>query len=314
MVAVAVSLGHWSFGHSFVIRISSFVIRPHRRRPWGGALFDIPPDIPLWWYFTALSLAALIIGIAKAGFGGGIAILAVPLTANALPAEVAVGVMLPILMVGDVISAYMHRGQWSWKHLGPLLIGAMVGIAIGTAVLVWFKAIDAPAAEAAQAASHVSSLTIALNIAVGGLCLLFVAAQMFRLFGGKLPHIPQGAAGGIGSGAMAGTVSTIAHSAGPVITIYLLEQKLSKASFVATMVMFFLILNVAKVPSYLALGLVNGRTLGQSAAFALLVPVGAAAGLWMHKRVAEKPFTVIMYLAAAAAGARMLYKGLEALG
>ena len=244
----------------------------------------------------------MIIGIAKAGFGGGIAIIAVPLTASALPrnADIAIGIMLPILMVGDFIAAYKHRGKWSWKHLRPLLWGAMIGVALGTAALLALK--------------QTTHLATALNLMIGGLCLLFVAAQMFRLFGGNLPHIPEGKAGGIGAGAAAGTVSTIAHSAGPVITIYLLEQKLKKETFVATMVMFFVVLNVAKVPSFLWLGFINARTLPQSGVFALLVPVGVVIGMWMHKHIAEKPFTVIMYLAAAAAGAWMLFVGIRQLG
>ncbi|GAB4187231.1 MAG: hypothetical protein Kow00105_01840 [Phycisphaeraceae bacterium] len=257
---------------------------------------DIPADTPTWWYVLALGLGVLVIGIAKAGFGGGIGILAVPLVANALPAERAIGVMLPILIFADLFSVYSHRRAVSWHHLRPLLVGALLGVALGTVVLWSFQ--------------DTGRLTWALNLMVGGVCVLLVALQLFRLAGGHVPRIPPGSVGGCLSGTLAGVVSTIAHAAGPVVNLYLLEQQLNKARLVATMVVFFLVLNCMKLPTYFTLGLINTRTAVESVLFAVFVPVGIVVGLWMHRRLAEKPFTVIMYLGAAAAGGRMLYKAL----
>lgn len=255
---------------------------------------ELPVDTPLWWYVTALGLGVLVIGIAKAGFGGGIGVLAVPLVANALPAERALGVMLPILIFADLFSVWSHRRGVSWRHLCSLLSGAIGGILLGTWILWTFQ--------------ETGQLTWTLNLSVGSICLVFVALQVYRMFGGYVPRIPPGPVGGVASGGLAGTVSTVAHSAGPVVSIYLLEQRLNKSRLVATMVLFFLVINCLKWPTYLGLGLINGRTLIESALFAGLVPIGIVAGLWMHKRLAERPFTAIMYLGAAVAGARMLYK------
>ncbi|MEZ6192215.1 MAG: hypothetical protein R3C45_13125 [Phycisphaerales bacterium] len=63
-----------------------------------------------------------------------------PLIANALSAERAIGVMLPILIFADLFSVYSHRRGVSWPHLRQLLIsGAAVGIVLGTFVLWTFK-------------------------------------------------------------------------------------------------------------------------------------------------------------------------------
>jgi uncharacterized membrane protein YfcA len=247
----------------------------------------------MWWYVIAIGLGVLVIGIAKAGFGGGIGVIAVPLVANALPAERAIGLMLPILIFADLFSVWSHRKGISWTHFWPMLIGACVGIILGTWALWTFQ--------------ETGQLTWALNISVGSICLVFVALQLYRMLGGYVPRIPPGPGGGLASGGFAGIASTVAHSAGPVISIYLLEQKLDKSRLVATMVVYFLILNCLKLPTYIGLGLINGRTLIESALFAAVVPIGIVAGLWMHKRLAEGPFTLIMYLGAAAAGGRMLY-------
>ena len=260
-----------------------------------------PPDgTQLWWYVTALSLGVIIIGIAKAGFGGGIGILAVPLVANALPADRAIAFMLPILILADIFSNLHHRKQKgrSWPHLRWLLAGAVVGIGVGTLILAWLD--------------DVGSLNVALNAVVGSLCLILVAMQCWRLVGWHLPRIPPGPWGGRATGLVAGTVSTLAHSAGPITSIYLLEQRFDKRHFTGTILLFYLVGNIAKLPTYLGLGLIDVHTMVESIWFLPLVPVGTLLGFWMHHRVPEKPFTVVIYLGTAAAAARMLYMAVTA--
>ena len=78
---------------------------------------------------------------------------------------------------------------------------------------------------------------------------------------------------------------------------------------VGTMAVFFCVLNFMKLPTFFALDLIHGGTMVATLWLLPIVPVGAMLGLWMYKRVPQKPFTVIMYIAAAAAG-NMIYKGL----
>src|SRR5690606_15553620 len=75
--------------------------------------FCHPAAMPdwLWWQWLYVALAVILIGISKAGFGGGVGIVAVPLMVLALPAERALGVMLPVLIFGDIMSLlHHHRG------------------------------------------------------------------------------------------------------------------------------------------------------------------------------------------------------------
>lgn len=253
-----------------------------------------PEGVPLWWCWTALGLATLIFGIAKSGFGGGVGIVAVPLVANALRVEDALGVMLPLLIVADIVAVRQHGAHRSLRHLRPSLLGALIGIGVGSLVLVWFREQD--------------SLTNALNVIVGGTCLFFVALHVYRLAGGVVPRLPDSPRSAVGAGLVCGVVSTLAHAAGPVMSIYLLELRLQKSVLVGTLVTFFLVVNAAKVPTYVALGLIQGPSLLTAACVLPLVPVGAACGLWMHRRVPEKPFVAIMYVGAALAGLRMLLR------
>jgi uncharacterized membrane protein YfcA len=41
-----------------------------------------------------------------------------------------------------------------------------------------------------------------------------------------------------------------------------------------------------------------------------VLPVGTLSGVWMNRRIPEKPFTVVMYVAAAATAVQMIYKAL----
>lgn len=242
------------------------------------------------------ALAVLIIGLSKSGFGGGVGIVAVPLMAHALRVDRAVGVILPILIAADALATWQHRGTWSRRRIRDTVLGAMVGIAAGTAVL-WFL-------------QDSGRLVPALNGVVGATCLLFVALQVWRMMGGRVPRVPDTTTAGVSAGALCGAVSTVSHSAGPIMSIYLLEHRLEKRVLVGTLVLFFLAVNVAKLPTYVGLGLIHGDTLLTSAIYLPFVPVGAWLGLWMHHRVPERPFVLVMYAGAGAAGAHMLAKAL----
>ncbi|MEL7237947.1 MAG: sulfite exporter TauE/SafE family protein [Planctomycetota bacterium] len=258
--------------------------------------FAAPPGVTQWVFVTALVTAAVVLGLGKSGFAGSIGIIAVPMTANVLPTDVAVGVLLPVLIVGDVFAAVAHWRSVGWQYLRWMILGSLPGVLVGLAILWWL--------------GGAGVLTRVLNLVVGGLCLVIVGLQVWRMTGRTLPRIPPTANAGYGVGAASGVASTLAHSAGPIASIYLLEQQLDKARLVATSCWFFLLLNCIKVPGYVGLGLINPATLKTSAWMAVAVPVGGVIGLWLHKRIAEKPFQVVVYTGAALAAARMIYKGL----
>jgi uncharacterized membrane protein YfcA len=224
-------------------------------------------------------------------------IVAVPLMAVALPADRTIGVLLPVLIVADVFSVNHHRGKQSNPHLKWMVTGAVIGIVLGTALLAYLRYAQGRAV-----------LEQTLNIMIGGLCLLFVALQVYRMTGGRVPRLPQTPAAGRSAGLLAGFVSTLMHGAGPVMSLYLLEQRLPKAALVGTAVMFIFVVNVLKLPTYLGLSLIDPQTLVQSLWCVPLVPLGTWAGLWMHRRISEQAFTIVMYSGAAAAAGHMLYQ------
>ena len=81
-----------------------------------------------------ISLAVLFIGVSKAGLGGGLGMLTTPVCVLAFGLigerpQFAVGFLLPLLIVGDMVSLWHYWGQWlrghikvppAWRGLGRL--------------------------------------------------------------------------------------------------------------------------------------------------------------------------------------------------
>jgi uncharacterized protein len=234
-----------------------------------------------------------------------VGILAIPVMALVVKPAHMLGMMLPLLVACDVFSNLHYLGEYDWKRLRWLLPGLIGGIVIGTGVLLVLRGM--PPAQ----------FNGVMKGVVGIICLAVVLLQAYRLFGREVPTLPPHPASALAVGGVAGTVSTINHAAGPIVTIYLLQEKLEKRRLVGTLLLYFLIGNAAKLPTYALLPmptgggtlrpLINADTLRDSIWFIPLIPVGTLIGAWMNKRVPEKPFAAIMYIAAAASAAYMIW-------
>lgn len=257
----------------------------------------IPDNVDPAMYYFCVGLGVLIIGIAKAGFGGGIGILAVPLMAMVMPTQQMIGVMLPVLIMADILSNLHYLKEYEWRLMRWLLPGAVIGIAIGTGLFYLL--------HQSQSKTIVDST---LNVTVGSICLAVVCMQVFKLFGKEPPTLPKHPLSSVAIGTAAGVASTLSHAAGPIVSIYLVQEKVEKRRLMGTLLLFFLLMNTAKLPTYVWLGLINKQSLHDTIWLLPLLPIGTLAGAWMNKRVPEKPFAMIIYATAALAAAHMVYK------
>ena len=256
---------------------------------------QIPEGVSPALYYACVGLAVVVIGISKAGFGGGLGILAVPLMAAVMPPGCMLGVMLPVLIAADILSNLHYLKAYEVRFLRPLLLGAVAGVILGSAGF-WILQKADPARFQRW-----------LKILIGVICLVFVAMQAYGLTGRRVPTLPSRPASSVGVGALAGFVSTLSHSSGPIVTLYLLQEKVEKRLLVGTLVLFYLLLNVAKVPTYLILGNINAATLRDSVWLIPLIPAGTLLGAWLHRRIPEKPFLAILYGFAALTAGHMIW-------
>ena len=114
---------------------------------------------------------------------------------------------------------------------------------------------------------------------------------------------------GLAWSSLSGYTSFIAHSGGPPIAVYLLPQRMDKTIFAGTTVVYFLVLNYAKLGPYYELGLLNGQNPGTSLVLAPLAPVGVVLGMWLNKKVPTGLFYRICYGLLFATGTKLVYDG-----
>jgi uncharacterized membrane protein YfcA len=254
-----------------------------------------------WPSLLLAGFAVLFIGVAKAGFGGGLGMLVTPLCVLAFGPKTAIGILLPLLCAGDAFSLYHYWGKWRAANLKFLLPGVIAGVVIGVQLVGRFSPRQ-------------------LNVAIGLIALLFVAFQLtkHRLFRAENAFVPNHFIGwpcGVGMG----ITSTFAHGAGPVAAMFLMPQRLPKEIFVGTSVLLFTWVNWIKLPFFCldrslvnwpvfaAQALITPATLVTSAKFFPLVPLGVWLGVWLNRRFSEKVFTRIIY-------AILLVTGLQLIG
>lgn len=223
--------------------------------------------------------AVVFVGIAKAGFGGGVGVVATPLMALTIPVTDAAAILLPLLMVCDFFSVRHYRSQFDRRSVVLLLPGAALGIAVGVFFFGYFKGNER-----------------VLQVGIGVLALGFVLFQAGKaaLLGALEKRRPPGWVGAL-MGTVAGFTSTLAHAGGPPVTVYLLPQGLPRQLFVGTTVILFAAINLMKLGPYYWLDLFH---VGNLKAIALLSPlayVGVALGIWLNRHFTDLWFNRIVY-------------------
>jgi uncharacterized membrane protein YfcA len=245
-------------------------------------------------FFFAVAIpAVLIMGVSKGGFGSGLGIMATPLVALAVPTPQAAAIMLPILVVMDATGLVAYRGTFHRRNLGLLLAGGLTGIVLGTLTFRYFS-------EAM------------IRAVLGAMALAFVAHRM-RAGGAGAPAQTPSRAKGLFWSTVSGLASTIAHAGGPPLSVYLLPQKLDKAILVGTTVVYFAVINAAKVVPYVWLGLFDSTNLLTSLALAPLAPFGIVLGVWLMRRLSQEVFYRVAYTMLALVGAKLLWDGVRGL-
>jgi len=248
------------------------------------------------------SLSGLLVSAAKAGFGGSIGILSMPLMVYACQGRsmLAAGVMLPLLIACDQFSIVTWRGKWDLRVVGLLVPGAVLGVGLGWIALYAIRHIGL--AQEKQAADAV------LTLSIGTIALGFVALQILRSLRsrplGFRPVLWQATS----VGALAGLTSTLTHGAGPIVTMYMLPQGLPKGRFVASTVLYYWIGNLVKLVPYFALGMINTQTIRPTLLLIPAVAAGVALGVFLHRRVGEKQFTGVIHVLLALAGVHLIVK------
>ena len=230
----------------------------------------------------------MLAGISKGGFGSGASFVAAPLMALVLPPEMALGVLMPLLLMIDAATLKPYWRQWDARQSRLLLIGAVPGVFLG---VVFWKIADQDM----------------LRLLIGIIAIGYVAMQVTQRW--RPPRVKGRASPWLGvvTGAGSAFTSFASHAGGPVAAVYLLSQDLTKTSYQATTVLVFGVVNVAKTIAY---GFLGAITLQSLLAGLWLVPAamfGAWLGVVAHRTIPERAFFLVTYALLLAAGAKLIF-------
>ncbi|MFJ1924938.1 MULTISPECIES: sulfite exporter TauE/SafE family protein [unclassified Streptomyces] len=225
------------------------------------------------WQLAALAAASALVGFSKTAVSGANTI-SLAVFAAVLPARESTGVLLPILIAGDVLAVLTYRRHAHWPTLLRLFPAVAVGVVAGTLFMMW-------AGDAA------------VRTSIGAILLFMAGVAIWRrrtAAGSGEPSadaVPADAAARLKArsyGVLGGFTTMVANAGGPVMSLYLLSAGFRKLGFLGTSAWFFLIVNTSKVPFSVGLGLIDGRSLLLDACMLLFVLPGA----WIGRRCVDR--------------------------
>ncbi len=223
----------------------------------------------------------------------GLGVLLVPLMAAAVGATKSAGVLLPVLILGDIFAVARYRAHIQWRIVLRLLPWVLIGIFVGSELLRRLSVSD-------------ESGPMVLVLGVMVLVLVTFQAIKDRLgpyFEEKMPHAWWFS---MTMGLLAGFATGLAHLAGPVMTVYFLSMDLKKHSFMGSAAIFFMLVNLSKIPIYIPQGNITWPQFVFGMKVIAAVPVGAAIGMLLFKYIPQRLFNRIVLILAAAAALKLI--------
>lgn len=237
--------------------------------------------------WTLALIAAMGVGISKSGLPG-ISLLHVVLFAHLFPGIQSTGVVLPLLVAGDLGAVALFRRHAHWPHVIRTLPPAILGVVVG-----WTFMGRIPAGM--------------FNPLIGGIVMALAGLQALRDWKPQLwQRVPHTTWFAWSMGFLAGVTTMVANAAGPVMGLYLLAVALPKEVFVGTAAWFFLLINLFKIPFSLQLGLIQPSTLTFNLMLTPAIAAGLFFGRWVVARLSQRWFDTLVLIFAVAASLRLL--------
>nr|WP_221437290.1 sulfite exporter TauE/SafE family protein [Gracilibacillus halotolerans] len=230
----------------------------------------------------------MLIGFSKAGVSS-MGILVVTIFMMIFPARDSVGILLPLLIVGDLFAVVYYRRHVVWKYLISLMPWVLIGIIGGYAVLEFISSEQ-------------------LKPLIGILVLLLIILHISREKLGKrfVELLPESKLFTYLMGILAGFTTMIGNAAGGVMAIYLLVKGLPKTEFVGTGAWFFLTVNLIKVPLYVSLGMITVDSITFNLKLIVFILIGALVGVKVIKWMPQKMFQTVVLIFAAIGAIRLI--------
>lgn len=251
-----------------------------------GAMMDISD------FLGIAMIASFAVGLSKGGLPS-VGALAVPLMALYVDPLTAAAMLLPIYIVSDAYGMWLYRHAFSGRNLAILLPAGLAGVLIG------------------YLAAPVLSVPV-INLIVGAIGIFYCLRQWLALGRTTVPR-PARVLPGLFWGTVAGITSFVSHAGAPPYQVYVLPQKLPKLVFAGTSTITFAVINLAKLPPYLALGQFPDFAPLPTTILIIAAIAGAWLGAHLTRIIPERPFFLAVQIALFAISARLIWKALAVL-
>ncbi|MGB2026553.1 MAG: TSUP family transporter [Candidatus Micropelagos thuwalensis] len=223
-------------------------------------------------FFVFGILATLLVAVSKAGFGGAMGSLSLPLMLLVLSPSLALSVLLPVFLLCDFYVGWKYYRRAIRRIVIIMTVSACLGQVLGWLL---YKQINADFLMFIIGA-------LAVFTAVRYFWRLYHPAENVVLARAALRQLRLRIDRALGWMGLAGIASFISLTGGIPSQIYLLPLNLPRAYYVGTMGWSFLLVNLVKLPFFIELGLFDAASLTASMALAGFVPIGVALGLWLN--------------------------------
>ncbi|RTL65399.1 MAG: sulfite exporter TauE/SafE family protein [Hyphomicrobiales bacterium] len=230
-----------------------------------------------------------LIAFMRGAFGGGFAIVGIPLLSLVMDPVTAGGLLAPLFIAMDLAALrYWKPSTWSRQDLVLLLPGLVAGIGVG---FLAFQRLD----------HHAIAIVMALTT------LAFVG--IWFAGGGKVSVLSRSKPKAVAAGFASGITTMVAHSGGPPLAMYLLPLGLSKELYAGTTSMFFTVGNAIKAVPWLMLTKPTPQVWTLMAICLLAVPSGIWAGWRLHAKLDQQQMYRACYGLLIVTAAKLLWDG-----
>jgi uncharacterized membrane protein YfcA len=227
------------------------------------------------------------IGVSKAGLPG-VSLIHVVIFAFLFGARQSTGVVLPMLLAGDVTAVTAFHQHARWDYIRRMLPPACLGVMLAAFVMRFLdEALFKPV---------IGWIILGLTV------LQIIRMQRPEWFG----TVPHSRAFAWAMGLLVGAATMMANAAGPIFALYSVAVALPKLEIVGTSAWFFLMINAFKVPFSFGLGLIHGQTLLLNAAMIPPILVGVFTGRRLVQRLPQRAFEMLMLSFAGVASLRLI--------
>ena len=232
--------------------------------------------------------AALLLGIAKSGIKG-LAVLIVTVLALVYGGKESTGILMPLLICGDILAVIYYKRHVKWVYLIKLLPWMVAGVLVG---VVLGKDLPEDLFKSCMA-----------------IIILISVAMMYYRERKKDRKVPNHSSFAALMGLMAGFTTMVGNLAGAFSNIYFLAIKLPKNEFIGTAAWLFFIINLFKIPFHIwSWGTINQLSFQISLSLVPAVILGFMFGISLVKKIKNDRYRQLILLLTGLGGLAIFFQ------